>query len=191
LNTIRLALTVFQKYQMIKISDNDIKIVNWDKHQNIDGLDRIRENTRLRVANYRKHKRLEQSDEQAGGNVTVTLRNAIEKSRVDKDNTNVHSPIKGAFKGNVPTADFEVAWKAYPNKLGRKQAEKYFYTDIKRGKKLEDILKAIENYARYRKDNSVEDKYIKHGSTFFNNWEDFLTYEPAKPKILSRTQLVN
>jgi hypothetical protein len=103
------------------------------------------------------------------------------KVKLSKDNINVHSPIKEVLKNNTP-ADFDLAWQAYPNKLGKKQAEKHFYADIKRGKKLEDILKAIENYAKYRKDNNIEEKYIKHGSTFFNNWEDYLKYEPSKPK---------
>jgi predicted phage replisome organizer len=189
LSTIRLALSIFQKYKMIKIADKDIKIVNWDKHQNIDGLDRIRENTRIRVANYRERKKLGQIVEQSNSNVSVTLRNAPEKSRVDKNNIYVHSPLKEASKSISPDP-FETLWQAYPKKLGRKQSEKHFHAELKKGKKPEDILKAIENYKSYIKDHNVGEQYIKHGSTFFNNWEDYLNYEPPKPKIISRTQLV-
>ena len=39
LQTVRLALTTFQQFQMIEINEvNMIRIVNWDKHQNIDAL---------------------------------------------------------------------------------------------------------------------------------------------------------
>jgi predicted phage replisome organizer len=77
-NTVRLALNEFIKLNMIQIADNFISIVNWEKHQNVDGLDRIRENTRLRVQKHRENKRMLTS------NVTVTLCNGAEKRRVEK-----------------------------------------------------------------------------------------------------------
>jgi len=49
-NTIRLALDVFKKFNMIEYDDNNnLKITNWEKHQNIEGLEKIREQNRLRV----------------------------------------------------------------------------------------------------------------------------------------------
>jgi len=59
LNTIRLALETFKKFGMILYnSEGQIKISNWEKHQNIDGLERIREQNRLRVARFREdHKK--------------------------------------------------------------------------------------------------------------------------------------
>ena len=40
---IRLALSTLINFSMIDIEDDKtIKIINWDKHQNVQGMDRIR-----------------------------------------------------------------------------------------------------------------------------------------------------
>ena len=44
---ISLALNTFKSFDMIEISDNYIQISNWEKHQNIAGMDKIREQNRL------------------------------------------------------------------------------------------------------------------------------------------------
>lgn len=53
INTIRLALQTFQQFGMIEIINDIIMVSNWEKYQNIEGMDRIREQTRLRVAKHR------------------------------------------------------------------------------------------------------------------------------------------
>lgn len=79
LQVIRLALKTFQQFNMIEVVDNFIQISSWEKYQNVEGMDKIREQTRLRVQKHREMKALEDS------NVTVTLRNATEKIREDKN----------------------------------------------------------------------------------------------------------
>lgn len=75
LATIQLALRVFQQFGMIEIVGNMIYVSNWEKYQNVDGLERVREQTRERVARHReRQKALEDKS-----NVTVTLRNATER----------------------------------------------------------------------------------------------------------------
>lgn len=87
LNTVRLALDAFETYGMIERIDGVITIPNWEKHQNIEGLEKMRENSRNRVARCREKQRaaaLEAKDCNVTCNATVTLRNAIEKKREDK-----------------------------------------------------------------------------------------------------------
>ena len=83
LNTVRFALRTFEEFEMINLSEDGlISISNWEKHQSVEGMARVREQTRKRVAKYRaKQKELEAS------NVTVTLRNGTDKNknRIDKD----------------------------------------------------------------------------------------------------------
>ena len=77
LNTIRLALTTFEKLGMIQIDNNGVIFLpNWPKHQNIAGMERIREQTRERVARHREKQRL-----LTEGNVTVTLGHAPDKNK--------------------------------------------------------------------------------------------------------------
>lgn len=60
LSVIRLALQTFKNFGMIEIDEQSfISIANWEKHQNIDGLAKIREQNRKRVAEHRKRKRQE------------------------------------------------------------------------------------------------------------------------------------
>lgn len=82
LNTVRLALSTFEAFGMIEIEDDIICIPNWEKHQNIDGLDKIREQTRQRVA---KHREKQRQALLCDSNVTVTLCNATDKNREDKN----------------------------------------------------------------------------------------------------------
>ena len=84
---IRSALGTFENFQMIEIINNVITIPNWDKHQNIDGLEKIREQGKLRAAKHReKQKQLVNNE----SNVTVTLRNALDIDiEKDKDNNNL------------------------------------------------------------------------------------------------------
>ena len=92
INTVRLALRTFEQYGMIEVIDNVITIPNWEKHQNIDGLEKIREQARKRVANHRaKQKQLVERTE---CNVTVTQRNALEEEIEEDKNKNIKKNIK-------------------------------------------------------------------------------------------------
>jgi hypothetical protein len=78
---------------------------------------------------------------------------------------------------------FENLWHKYPIKEGKKQALIHYKYALKAGHAHADIAKALRNYLKKIEVERTEPKYIKHGSTFFNNWEDFLTYKPKdEPK---------
>ena len=83
-NTVRMALGIFEQFGMVEIIDGIIALPNWEKHQNIDGMEKIKTQTRNRVAKYRE----KQKNLAFGGNVTcnvtVTESNATEEDR-DKD----------------------------------------------------------------------------------------------------------
>lgn len=53
LSTIQLALNVFKQYEMIDITDDLLKISNWEKYQNVEGMEKIREQNRIRKQNQR------------------------------------------------------------------------------------------------------------------------------------------
>ncbi|MDP4174169.1 MAG: phage replisome organizer N-terminal domain-containing protein [Bacteroidota bacterium] len=61
LNTIRLALKTLRDFGMIEIDINNfIKICNWEKHQNIEGMERVREQNRLRKQKQREREKFAQ-----------------------------------------------------------------------------------------------------------------------------------
>lgn len=58
LNTVRLALRTFEQYGMVEIENDVITVTNWGKHQDLDRIQKGRENTRKRVAAYRERQKL-------------------------------------------------------------------------------------------------------------------------------------
>jgi predicted phage replisome organizer len=103
LNTVRLALATFEQYGMIKIVDNVVTIPNWEKHQNIDGLEKMREQNRKRVAAYREKQKLlaAKQNEESGKNqcnVTVQKSNAIDKNKNRiREDKNIYTQIKDLY----------------------------------------------------------------------------------------------
>lgn len=63
LKTVQLAIKTFEAYGMIEIEgDHTIMITNWEKHQNVIGMDKIREQNAERQRRYReKQKKIENS----------------------------------------------------------------------------------------------------------------------------------
>lgn len=57
LQTVRLALTTFEKFHMIESTTKGIYVTNFEKHQNIEGMDRIREQNRIRKQREREWKK--------------------------------------------------------------------------------------------------------------------------------------
>ncbi|HHT7063010.1 TPA: phage replisome organizer N-terminal domain-containing protein [Bacillus cereus] len=86
--TVRLALQTFKQFGMIDITDDQyICISNWEKHQNVDGLEKIREQNRLRKQKQREKLRLETSRD-SHGTITQSHATDIEEDKeldIDKD----------------------------------------------------------------------------------------------------------
>ena len=82
--TVKLALQALAQVGMVSLGDEGLLIPGWADHQNIEGMEKIREQSRIRSANYRERKRLESGD--AMHHVTPRDRHALEKDKdIDKD----------------------------------------------------------------------------------------------------------
>ena len=81
------ALSLFQDLELIEVdSDGCIQILGWEKHQNVTGLEKIREQNRLR----------KQKQRQCDKSRTVTQQRREEKNRIDKeDDSYRHHLLKG------------------------------------------------------------------------------------------------
>ena len=66
LNVVKLALKTFETFGMIEVIDNIYKVSSWEKYQNVEGLERVREQTRKRVAEHRERKRIALSQDNEG-----------------------------------------------------------------------------------------------------------------------------
>ena len=83
-NTVQLALQALEQLGMIVTNNGYFTIAGWEEYQNIEGMEKIREQTRQRVAKYRATKSL--PDSNVTCNVTVTQCNATDIDKeLDKD----------------------------------------------------------------------------------------------------------
>lgn len=70
---------------------------------------------------------------------------------------------------------FKELWELYPKKEGKKEAFRSFKRDIQTEEKFNLMRKALENYIRICA--TREYQFIKNGSSWFNQWEDFIDYQ--------------
>lgn len=99
ISTVRLALKTFQQFGMIEITDeNFISITNWEKHQNIEGMEKVRKLNAERNKRYRERKKQPLLSENQC-DVSVTSHDATEvevEREVEKDittTTTTENPI--------------------------------------------------------------------------------------------------
>ncbi|EHG8227960.1 phage replisome organizer N-terminal domain-containing protein [Listeria monocytogenes] len=101
---IRVTLHTLQSFGMIQKTENGlIEIENWEKHQNVDGMERVREQTRKRVEKHReamRQNRIASGDSKGNkecnvtSSVTVTQSNAIDIDKeLDKDINNNNNDL--------------------------------------------------------------------------------------------------
>jgi hypothetical protein len=128
-----------------------------------------------------------------------TVKHLREKERIRKDNTK--DKYKRKTKHGKPTENskylelFNNLWERYPNKDGKKEAIQHFQATVLCDTDADNIQKALSNYLQSEK---VKTGYIKNGSTWFNNWKDWINwveipkrkessqFEPSSPSVLDK-----
>ncbi|MCW6076980.1 phage replisome organizer N-terminal domain-containing protein [Clostridium sporogenes] len=99
LNSLRFALKVLREFGMIQIQENKlIKITNWSKHQNIEGMEKVRQQTRQRVAKHRAKKK-ELQEETKGESY---------RSNENKKNVMLHETLSNGRDIDIEDIDIEI-----------------------------------------------------------------------------------
>lgn len=86
LATVQMALRVFEQFGMIGIENDLIKISNWEKYQNVEGMEKIREQNRLRKQAQRERERLALIGDVTGLSRDVTQENKNKNKKENKNN---------------------------------------------------------------------------------------------------------
>jgi len=163
LSTVKLALETFLRLEMIQVDDKGyLKVTNWEKHQNVDRLNKIREQTRERVQRYReRQKLLEEAKENNDGNVTcnvtVTDSNAIDidiEEDIDKENIYIDNVTSISEKKKKKYAEYvsltEEEYAKLVDKYGESETalmiEKLDNYKGSKGKKYKSDYRAILNW---------------------------------------------
>lgn len=89
LQTVKLALATFEKFRMIESTTKGIYITNFDKHQNIEGMERIREQNRIRKQRQRERNKALLLEELPSGSATDPAPGIDENNNVTSEITSL------------------------------------------------------------------------------------------------------
>lgn len=169
-NIIRMALETFQGFGMIEIDDHGIALVNWEKHQNIDGLEKIQEQNRSRQAKfYARRKAITLP------NVSITLSSRYANGDITQQSTDKEieeereiDPKPSTNKNTVQAecVRFEEFWAAYPRRYGKAAALRCWKARINDKAEPDAMIRAAVIYAEECAAKHTEERFIKHASTF-------------------------
>lgn len=157
LNIVKLALQTFANFGMIEIVDNTITIPNWEKHQNLDKMERLKEQQKQASAKYRaKQKQLQSASYDSDMTIIsnhTTDKNRLDEIREDENDISISNDIDCQTETVRPDIKPVVdAWNALSNDTAIKPISKMLSTSkryqmlVARIKEysLDDVLKAIE-----------------------------------------------
>jgi len=162
INIIKLALKTFIEFNMISIEDDIIKVLNWEKHQNIDGMEKIREQNKIRQQKHREKQK-------TISNVTSRDSNGTDKIRIDKNRLD-----KDIYKESDKQID-EI-YNMYPSKC--KERKQSTGKSHRHKDKIKRLIKKVgydtlkETIKLYLKESEKNKTWIKNFDTFLNNLPD-------------------
>ncbi|RWR06718.1 phage replisome organizer N-terminal domain-containing protein [Siminovitchia fortis] len=167
LNIVRLALQTFEQFGMIEIEDGFINISNWEKHQNIDGMERIKKLNAERNRRYRERKKQKLLEEQKESDVAVTSRDGTDID-IDRDIDKIpYVEIINYLNG--------VSGKNYrPTTQKTRSVIKARWNE---GFRLEDFKKVIDTKCSEWMHTDME-KFIRPETLFSNKFESYLNQKP-------------
>ncbi|GAA0774472.1 hypothetical protein GCM10008908_24360 [Clostridium subterminale] len=132
ISTIHLALGALSRLNMIMQSEETLFITGWEEHQNVEGLEKIREQTRRRVAKCREKQKFLPSN--ATCNATVTESNATDKEREEERE---REEDKNNIKKEKKKSEFDLLIESYTDDL---QLRNTIYEFIKMRKAIRSSM---------------------------------------------------
>lgn len=161
LNIVRLALKTFEQFGMIEIIENTITIPNWEKHQNLDKMERVKEQGRKRVAEHRKKQKLiAGSKSNANCNVTQPLQEEPCNGDVTKSNADRLDREKELEKDREIEKDNLSFYLARCENLSTCQQSfnKPMLKDVQAYAEAENIQTDVQRFYSYYEEHGWKDK---------------------------------
>ena len=161
-NKVYRALTALKSLGNIEIKATNkysiITVVNWYKYQD--------ENAKRT------------SSEQQNNSKTTT-----EEQQGDSKRTQHKNGKNGKKEKNIYICSFfQSVWDEYPKKLGKNKVTKAAMEQLEEAGE-DAVMSAVRRYVEKIKRDGTDEKYIMHGSTFFNGaWRDYVVEDkPEEP----------
>lgn len=178
LDVVNFSLITLEKFGMIETYDQVIFIKNWEEYQAVESMEKIREQTRLRVSRHR-----EQKKKLTNGNVTcnadVTESNATD---IDKELDIDIDKERDIVEQKIPFSEII-------DYLNLKAGKKFKTTDKHKtlirarwneGQKLEDFKQVIDNKVHDAENprDLFDAKYLQPSTLFGTKFDQYLNQVP-------------
>lgn len=181
---VQFALITLEKYSMITRYQDILFIKNWEEYQSIEGLEKVREQNRIRQARYKEKQRqltLGNVTANVSGNAEVTESNAtdidkeLDKERdIDKEKIPYSDIIK--YLNEATSKSFKVTQK-WKDLIKARWNE---------GQRLDDFKKVIDVKTKQWLNNQEMNKYLRPATLFGNKFDDYLNeYRPQVNSSIS------
>lgn len=199
-NTVRMALKIFEQFDMIRIVDGVITIPNWGKHQNLDQLENKKEYMRNYMREYREKQRLmtagtavenvpDETNCKTNNKSNVSQADKERDKDVDKEEKKKKKEKEDTltlFKRLLPEYTMSDALKAKMNEwITYKTERKEPYKEMG----LKSLLRQIENQAMAYGESALIDLIDE---CMANNWKgiifDRLGQKPGQARPIPRQQ---
>ncbi|MCI5684263.1 MAG: phage replisome organizer N-terminal domain-containing protein [Enterococcus gallinarum] len=181
---VQFALITLEKYSMITRYQDILFIKNWEEYQSIEGLEKVREQNRIRQARYKEKQRqltLGNVTANVSGNAEVTESNAtdidkeLDKERdIDTEKIPYSDIIK--YLNEATSKSFKVTQK-WKDLIKARWNE---------GQRLDDFKKVIDVKTNQWLNNQEMNKYLRPATLFGNKFDDYLNeYRPQVNSSIS------
>lgn len=181
LNTVRMALKIFEDFDMIRIVDGVITIPNWGKHQNLDQLEKKKEYMRNYMREYREKQQLltdgatgknpeNETNCKTNSNANVSRLDKEEDKDTDKEEEkNIYAPVISFLN--------EKAGTKYKPTSSKTQT--LIRARMNEGFTLEDFKVVIEKKCAEWMGTDME-KYLRPETLFGTKFEGYLNSNSGK-----------
>lgn len=183
LNTVRLALELFQKFGMIEIIKDVITIPNWSKHQSLDSLEQRRESDRRRQAQRRKSQK-EFIDKSSSCHTTIEYASRdchVTSQKISRDVTSLEVEGEEERERDIDTSSKEEVICGTPPPdpifISIILNDKSYYdvpmSKVERWKELYpavDVEQELRKMAGWSEENCARRKTRTGVRAFINNW---------------------
>ena len=159
-NKVYRALTVLKSLGNIEIKATNkysiITVVNWDKYQDENG-------------------KRTSCEQQTNSKTTAEEQQPNSKRTQHKNGKNEKEIYMCPF--------FDRAWELFPNKKGKSAVSKKAMRELAEAGETA-VMDAVRRYVEKIKRDGTEEKYIMHGSTFFNGaWRDYVVEDKPEEQM--------
>lgn len=181
---VRLALNTLQRFNMVDLNeDGFVLIENWEKHQNVDGMEKVKEQNRLRKQKQRKKQKVNSLPDgcHVTGHDDVTQSHATDID-LDKDK-DIDKEIDNKDKEKIPYSEIisYLNQKAERNFKNIESNKRLIRARWNEGQRLDDFKRVIDNKVDDANNPIVlfDSKYLQPSTLFGTKFDQYLNQQPV------------